>query len=100
MEPDRVEVGKKLKRFVVGGARSATAPDVFHKISLVAVLAWIGLGADGISSACYGPGEAFAALKGHYFLALILAAMTVLTVLVISASHMQIIELFPTGGGG
>ena len=100
MEPDRIEVGKKLKRFFVGGARSATAPDVFHKISLVAFLAWIGLGADGISSACYGPGEAFAALHGHYFLAIILAAMTALTVFVISASYMQIIELFPTGGGG
>ena len=100
MEPDRIEVGKKLKRFFVGGARHATDPHVFHKMSLVAFLAWIGLGADGISSACYGPGEAFAALHGHYFLAIILAAMTALTVFVISASYMQIIELFPTGGGG
>src|SRR6267154_3657505 len=100
MEPERLGIGKRIKRLCVGGARSATSPDVFHKMSLVAFLAWVGLGADGISSACYGPGEAFAALHGHYFLAIILAAMTALTVFVISASYMQIIELFPTGGGG
>ena len=91
---------KQLKRLVVGKARSATSPEVFHKISLVAFLAWIGLGADGISSACYGPGEAFASLHGHYYLAIVLAGMTALTVFIISASYMQIIELFPTGGGG
>jgi hypothetical protein len=28
-------------------------------IALVAFLAWIGLGADGLSSSCYGPEEAF-----------------------------------------
>ena len=103
MEPERHSVSeqmKRVKRLVVGEARSATSPEVFHKISLVAFLAWIGLGADGISSACYGPGEAFASLQGHYYLAIILAAMTAATVFIISASYMQIIELFPTGGGG
>lgn len=100
MEDDRPQVRRRLKRLFVGGARNAKSPDVFHKMSLVAFLAWIGLGADGISSACYGPGEAFAALQGHYYLAIILAAMTAVTVFVISASYMQIIELFPTGGGG
>jgi len=30
-------------------------------ISLVAFLAWIGLGADGLSSSCYGPEETFIA---------------------------------------
>jgi hypothetical protein len=91
---------KQLKRLVVGGARSGTSPDVFLKLSLVVFLAWVGLGADGISSACYGPGEAFVSLSGHYYLASILAAITALTVFVISASYMQIIELFPTGVGG
>ncbi|MCS7008586.1 MAG: APC family permease, partial [Chthoniobacterales bacterium] len=84
----------------LGGKRSPTDPGVFHKLSLIAVLAWVGLGADGISSACYGPGEAFKALGEHQYLAVILALMIVVTVFVISASYMQIVEHFPTGGGG
>lgn len=89
-----------LRRLLIGGKRHATDPHVFHKLSLVAFLAWVGLGADGISSACYGPAEAFKALGEHYYLAALLAVMTAVTVFVISASYMQIIEQFPTGGGG
>ncbi len=89
-----------MRRLLFGGKRHATDPHVFHKLSLVAFLAWVGLGADGISSACYGPAEAFKALGSHQYLAVILAVMTAGTVLVISASYMQIIEQFPTGGGG
>ena len=85
---------------VIGKARKATEPEVFHKLSLVAFLAWIGLGADGISSSCYGPPEAFKALGSHPHLAIFLALMTALTVFIISTSYMQIIEQFPTGGGG
>ena len=48
--------------------------------------AWIGLGADGISSACYGPAETFLSMRGHTYLALILALMTALTVFIISTS--------------
>ena len=59
----------------------------------------MGLGADGISSSCYGPQEAFLALQGHYYLAIILAVMTAVTVFIISASYMQIIKEFPSGGG-
>jgi len=43
-------------------AQDPTDPAVFHKISLVAFLAWVGLGADGLSSSSYGPDEAFRAL--------------------------------------
>ena len=39
-------------------------------IALVAFLAWIGLGADGL---CYGPEEAFLALGEHTHLALYMA---------------------------
>ena len=74
-------------------------PTIFHHVSLVAFLAWVGLGADGLSSSCYGPEEAFLALGDQHFLALFLASPAV-TVFVISASYSQIIELFPTGGGG
>ena len=40
------------------------------------------------------------ALGQHFYLALPLALLTIVTVFVISASYSQIIELFPTGGGG
>ena len=66
----------------------------------MAFLAWVGLGADGLSSACYGPEEAFLALGADRFLAPFLVLATAITVFVISASYSQIIELFPTGGGG
>lgn len=75
-------------------------PRVFHNISLVAFFAWVGLGADGLSSSCYGPEEAFRAL-GHYtHLAIPLALAVGATVFILSASYSQIIELFPSGGGG
>jgi len=85
---------------LIGRPRDPLDPHVFHQISLVAFLAWVGLGADGLSSSCYGPEEAYLALGQHHFLALILAGMMAVTVFVISASYSQIIELFPTGGGG
>ena len=43
----------------------------FHKLSLVALLAWVGLGADGLSSCAYGPDEAFRALGEHTGLAVL-----------------------------
>jgi amino acid transporter len=80
-------------------------PHVFHKVSLVAFLAWVGLGADGLSSSAYGPAEAFKALLdpklGHHtYLAIGLAFATALTVFVISYAYSRIIEQFPFGGGG
>ncbi|WP_199699102.1 hypothetical protein [Oleomonas cavernae] len=69
-------------------------------MALAAFLAWVGLGADGLSSANYGPEEAFLALGSHTHLALYIAAMTGLTVFVISLAYNQVIRLFPSGGGG
>jgi amino acid transporter len=69
-------------------------------IALVAFFAWVGLGADGISSSCYGPEEAFRALGGHTPLGLYLAFATAATVFIIALAYNQVIELFPTGGGG
>jgi hypothetical protein len=69
-------------------------------VALVALLAWIGLGADGLSSACYGPEEAFLALGSHTSLSLYLATLTAVTVFVIAVAYNQVIELFPSGGGG
>ncbi len=38
-------------------------------MTLIAFLAWVGLGADGLSSSAYGPEEAFRALGQHTYLA-------------------------------
>jgi amino acid transporter len=94
------EAKKSFKELILGKAKDPLDPHVFHQISLVAFLAWVGLGADGLSSSAYGPEEAYLALGQHFYLALLLALMTAVTVFIISASYSQIIELFPTGGGG
>jgi amino acid transporter len=91
---------QRAKRFLLGAPRDLFDPGVFHKVSLVAFFALVGLGADGISSSCYGPEEAYLALGSHTVLALFVALATVLTVFIISGSYAQIIEAFPSGGGG
>jgi amino acid transporter len=92
--------GSSLQGLLFGKPKDPLDPKVFHQISLVAFLAWVGLGADGLSSSAYGPEEAYLALGQHFYLALPLAILMAVTVFVISASYSQIIELFPTGGGG
>jgi hypothetical protein len=39
-----------LKNVLVGKPRDPMDPRVFHHVTLVAFLAWVGLGADGLSS--------------------------------------------------
>ena len=90
----------KIKALFIGKARSLNEPNLFHNISLIAFFAWVGLGADGLSSSCYGPEEAFLALKSHMFLGIFVAIATAVTIFIISSSYSQIIELFPSGGGG
>jgi amino acid transporter len=101
-EPPTIE--ETVKTLLVGKPLSLVDKTVFKHISLVAFLAWVGLGADGLSSSCYGPSEAFAHLTSpfgeHYYLAVFLALATVFTVIVISACYSYIIEAFPSGGGG
>src|ERR1700687_3600377 len=93
--------GKRtLTDVIIGPARDVRDPGIFHSLSLVAFLAWVGLGSDGLSSSCYGPEEAFLALGHDQYLAVFLAVMTALTVFIISASYSQTIDLFPSGGGG
>ena len=90
----------KIKRTLIGSPLSYRDKGVFHQISLIAFFAWVGLGADGLSSTCYGPEEAFRALGNHPNLGIFVALATALTILVLSKSYAQIIELFPHGGGG
>src|SRR5215210_5187160 len=91
---------KRLRRLVSGPPKDVKDPHAFHKLSLVALLAWVGLGADGLSSAAYGPEEAFRALGQHTALAFFLAIAAAATVFIISYGYTRIIEQFPSGGGG
>jgi amino acid transporter len=112
---------RSLAQRILGRARDLRDPKVFHHMSLVAFLAWVGLGADGLSSSAYGPAEAFKALgywvpdrcdqaateiagchfvPQYRYLALFLAIAIAATVFIISWSYRRIIEEFPHGGGG
>ena len=88
------------RRTIIGPPRNLQDPGLFHKLSLVAFLAWVGLGADGLSSAAYGPEQAYRQLGTHTELALFLALATLLTVAIVSATYSGLIEHFPNGGGG
>jgi amino acid transporter len=90
----------RLKSLVFGAAIDPTNKQAFHSITLAAFFAWVGLGSDGLSSSAYGPEEAFLALGGHTHLAILIAIASAVTVLLISASYAQLIEVFPSGGGG
>ncbi|TFH30898.1 MAG: amino acid transporter, partial [Deltaproteobacteria bacterium] len=67
---------QRIKRVLLGAPRDLFDPKIFHNISLIAFFAWVGLGADGISSSSYGPEEAYLALGGHSVLAIFVAVMT------------------------
>jgi len=90
----------RLKRFLFGGPRDLGDRRLFHRLSLIPFLAWVGLGADGLSSSSYGPQEAFLALGPHTYLAVGLALATATTVIIIAWGYSHIIEQFPSGGGG
>src|SRR5674476_398793 len=91
---------KRLKTLIIGKPHNPLDINIFHKLSLISLFAWVGLGSDAMSSSSYGPQEAYLALGGHTYLALFVALGIVLTIFVISTSYSQIVELFPTGGGG
>ncbi|NTV29509.1 MAG: APC family permease [Candidatus Omnitrophica bacterium] len=100
MEEKKPFTFRDLKNILIGRSRDLQDRGLFHHLSLIAFFAWVGLGADGLSSSCYGPQESFLALGSHTHLSLIVGLLTVGTILVISASYSQLIELFPSGGGG
>ena len=90
----------RMRRIIIGGARDPHDPDMAHKMALIAFFAWVGLGSDGLSSSCYGPSEVFLVLQQFPFLSLFVALASGLTVIIISMSYAQVIDLFPQGGGG
>lgn len=90
----------KIREIVLGKALDPLKTETRHSLALVAFLAWVGLGADGLSSSAYGPEETFRALGEHSHLGLYMAFATAVTVFIIALAYNQVIELFPTGGGG
>lgn len=90
----------RWRRFFLGGPLNPFSVKVRKHISLIALFAWIGLGADALSSSCYGPEQSFIALGENSQLALYIAVITVITVFIIAIGYNQVIELFPSGGGG
>lgn len=90
----------RLRDLLLGKPLDPTQVSTRDSLALAAFLAWVGLGADGLSSSAYGPEEAFKALGTHTHFGLYLALATAATVFLISLAYNQIIELFPTGGGG
>src|ERR1700704_4022667 len=90
----------KLREVVLGKPRDPLSAETRHSVALIAFFAWVGLGADGLSSSCYGPEEAYLALGTHTHFGLYLAIAIAVTVFIISLAYNQVIELFPNGGGG
>lgn len=84
-------IGKPIDPFKV---------DLMKKTALIAFFAWVGLGADALSSSCYGPEQSYLALGRYPDLTLFVALGTILSIFVIALSYNQVIELFPSGGGG
>src|SRR5580765_521807 len=99
-QPRTETLPRRLRRLIIGAPRDLRDSRLFHRLSLIPFLAWVGLGADGLSSSAYGPEEAYKALGEHAYLAVALAALMAITVLLISAAYRRIIEEFPSGGGG
>src|SRR6266852_5195816 len=50
---------KRISEALLGTALDPFSKQTRQHIALVAFLAWVGLGADGLSSSCYGPEQAF-----------------------------------------
>src|SRR5262245_64586220 len=90
----------KIRQALFGAPKSLFDPKIHHHLALIAFFAWVGLGSDGLSSSSYGPEEIFRQLGSYPDLALYLAIAVAGTVFLISASYSQIIEQFPSGGGG
>lgn len=98
-------LGERVKELLIGKPRDLNDRSLYKHLTLAAFLAWVGLGADGLSSSCYGPAEAFHHLVhpihgAHTDLAIFLALATIGTVFVISSCYSHILEEFPGGGGG
>ena len=90
----------KISETLLGKRLDPFSGQTRQHIALIAFLAWVGLGADGLSSSCYGPKKHSWPSGDITILRLYMALATAITVFVIAIAYNQVIELFPTGGGG
>jgi amino acid transporter len=97
---EEISIFNRISKKIFGSPKNLNDPWIFHKIALIPLFAWIGLGADGLSSSAYGPEEAIRVLGSHTYLAVFLALATAFTIFIISYAYSRIIEHFPHGGGG
>ncbi|GAL85982.1 amino acid transporter [Sporocytophaga myxococcoides] len=100
VEQEKISFLKKLKQLLIGSARNTSDSSFFQHTTLISFLAWVGLGADSLSSSSYGPPEAFIILNQHHHLGLIVALMSSITIFIVCSGYNLIIDLFPKGGGG
>jgi hypothetical protein len=89
---------ERIRHRFIGMPRNINEPSLFHKISLIPLLAWIGLGADGLSSSSYGPEEAFKALGPHTYLAIFIAQRS--RYLLLPTPIPESLNTFPTAAAG
>ncbi len=100
VHPDEKTWWERTRKRIIGAPKNLWDRTLFHKVSLIPVLAWVGMGADGMSSSAYGPEEAFRMLGEHLYLVPLLMIAVVATISIISVAYSRIIEHFPSGGGG
>src|ERR1043165_5264732 len=62
---DEPTLGERATRLLLGGPRDLKDRKLFHALTLVSVLAWVGLGADALSSSSYGPQEGYRVVREH-----------------------------------
>ena len=57
---------EQVREWVIGAPLDPLSQSTRQHIALAAFIAWVGLGADGLSSSAYGPEGAFKALGEWY----------------------------------
>src|SRR5262245_15156278 len=97
ISPRKMAILPRMRRVLLGQPKDVKEPGILHRLALIPLLAWVGLGADGLSSSAYGPEEAFRSLGNHTGLAFFLALAIGLTIFIISYGYSRIIEQFPAG---
>lgn len=100
VHPDEQTWWERARKKIIGAPKNLWDRSLFHKVSLIPILAWVGMGADGLSSSAYGPEEAFRMLGEHLYLVPFIIVAVVVTIGIISIAYSRIIEHFPAGGGG
>jgi amino acid transporter len=95
-----MRVWQRTRKLLIGGAKDLNDQGLFHKVALIPVLAWVGMGADGLSSSAYGPDESFRVLQHNLYLIPLVVLASMFTIFIISVAYSRVIEHFPNGGGG